>query len=490
MMRIMQAIFDSIFQPRSLAVVGVSQDPQKWGFHILFNVLKGGYRGRVFGVNPRGSEILGVRIFPTIGQIPEPVDLALLVVPPSDILNTIKDCGGKGIRAVIVITAGFGELGQQGKAIEGEMVRLARGFGMRLVGPNCQGVTSPKPFRLYAHMPPLFPSAGGISFVSQSGNLISSVFRLGETLGAGFRRVVSSGNEADLSTIDFLEYFLADPETKVIMSYLEGVREEQDFFQRICPVAAQKPLLMLKAGQTQAGMKAAKSHTGSMSGADPLFNGLCRQAGIIRLETLEEMIDLAMALGTQPLPKGRRVGVITVGGGWGVLGADYCMKAGLVVEDLPEALVRALDKVFPPWWNRINPIDTVAGYRKGDILRALELFLQSEKFDGVLMLGFGWRVARGSILTAQASDPNDPMVMAGQDWINEEMENFEALPGLIQKFRKPVILASDVLHFIPGYPQAFHERGLAAYPSLQRAVRAYAGLVHRSEVLQKGKGRG
>lgn len=489
MIPFMPTVFDSIFQPRCLAVVGASQDPQKWGFHILLNILKGGYRGQVFGVNPRASEILGVRVFPRISYIREPVDLALLVVPPSDVLNTIRDCGEKGIRAGIVITAGFGELGQEGKAIEGEMVRLARAMGMRLVGPNCQGITSPNPMRLYAHMPPLFPSAGGISFVSQSGNLISSMFRLGETLGVGFRRIVSSGNEADLATIDFLEYFLEDPETSVLMSYLEGVKEGGGFFERIRPIAARKPLLMIKAGQTQAGMKAAKSHTGSMSGADPLFNGLCRQAGIIRLETLEEMLDLAMALSTQPLPKGRRVGIITVGGGWGVLAADYCMKAGLVVEDLPKALVRALDKVFPPWWNRINPIDTVAGYRKGDIRRALELFLQSERFDGVLMLGFGWRIARGSILKAQASGPNDPMITAGLDWISEEMENFDALPGLIQRFKKPVILASDVLHFIPGFPRAFQEKGLAAYPSLQRAVRAYAGLVRRYEVLQRGRER-
>lgn len=484
MMHLMPEFFENLFQPRSVAIVGTSQDPQKWGFHILLNVLKGQYTGRVFAVNPRGSEILGVRVYPSIAQIPEPVDLAVLVAPPADIMKILGDCGQKGINAAIVITAGFGELGENGRAIQDEMVRLARALGIRLVGPNCQGVVSPDPFRLYAQMPSFFPPAGGVSFVSQSGNVITSLLSLSVNQGMGLRHVISSGNEADLTTIDFLESFLADPGTKVILSYLEGVREGRDFFRRIRPVAKKKPLLMLKAGQTEAGVKAAKSHTGSLSGVDPLFNGLCRQAGIIRLETIEEMVDLALALSTQPLPRGRRVGIITLGGGWGVLGADYCVKAGLIVEDLPEELIRALDQVLPPWWNRMNPIDTVAGYRKGDILQTLELFLQSDRFDGVLILGFGWRVARGSLLKAEAKDPGDPMARAGEDWIAEDMQSFDAFPGLIQRYGKPILLASDVLHRIPGYPQSFRNKKLAGYTSLHRVVRAYAGLVERYAFLQ------
>ena len=484
MMPMMSSIFQHLFQPHALALVGASQDPQKWGFQILLNILQGGYRGRVFIVHPRGAEILGVRAYRSIDEIPEPVDLALLVVPSSEVLETIGECGRKGIQAAIVITAGFGEVDPQGQETEREMVALAHRFRMRLVGPNCQGVVSPGPFRLYAHMPPLFPPAGGISVVSQSGNLITSLLRIGETQGLGFRWVVSSGNEADLGTLDFLEAFDTDPETRVILSYLEGVKNGQDFFRRVRPIGQRKPLLMLKAGQTEAGARAARSHTGSLSGTDPIFLGLCHQCGIQRLETLEEMVDVSMALATQPLPQGRRVGILTLGGGWGVLGADYCLKAGLILPDLPRRLVKALDQTLPPWWNRINPIDTVAGYRKGDLIKALELLLRSKVFDGVLVFGFGWRTARGKQLQTQAQGPQDPMASAGQAWIDEDWETLEALPGLIQSYGKPVLLASDVLHWIPGYPRIFQEKRLAAYSSLHRAVRAYAGLVERQAFLQ------
>lgn len=474
-----------LFHPQSIAVVGASQDPKKWGFHLLLNAIKGGYTGRIYPVNPREKYILGLKAYPTVAQIPEPVDQVILVIPPSDTLRVLQECGRNGAKIGVVITAGFGEINQDGKNLEEEMVRVAKSLGMRLVGPNCQGIVSTGSVRLYAHMPPQFPESGPLGVVSQSGNLATSIIELANSMYLGFSRIISSGNEADLQTADFLEYLAEDPQTKVILSYLEGIKDGEKFIRTAKRVSSQKPLLMLKAGQTEAGLKAAFSHTGALTGSDNLFDRLGRQTGIIRVETLQEMMDIATALLSQPLPRGRRVGILTLGGGWGVLAADYCAKAGLILPDLSKEMVKTLDKILPPWWNRINPIDMVAGYRKGDLIQSLELFLRSKQFDGVLMLGLGWRVVRGGFLRASAPTPQHEMEVAGRDWVEEEQKIFSDVLDLGRRYEKPILLASDMVHLVPGYAESMRSRRVAAYPSLHRAVRAYIGLVKRYEILQR-----
>jgi acetyltransferase len=480
--------WQAFFYPRSVAVVGASRDPQKWGFTLVFNILKGGYKGRVFPVNPREKEILGLPVYADLTRVPEPVDLAILIVPPADIPGVIRDCGRNGTKAGIVITAGFGELGPAGKALQETMTALARGFGMRLMGPNCQGLVSTEGASLCAHMPPQFPAAGPVGVVSQSGNLATSFITAGEAMGVGFSRIVSSGNEADLQTTDFLEALADDPATEVILSYLEGSRDGRAFFEAARKVSRRKPFIMVKAGQTEAGVKAAFSHTGALSGSDDLFHALFSQAGVIRAETIEEAIDLSAALISQPLPKGRRVGVVTLGGGWGVLAADYCAKVGLVVEELSPKMIAALNQTLPPWWNRLNPVDMVAGYRKGDLITTLELFLKSDRYDGVLMLGLGWRTVRGSLLIAEAKDPEDGMTAAGRDWVEEEKKIFAEVQGLGRRYGKPILLASDVIREIPSLAESVRARQVAAYPTLLRAVKAYQGLVRRSEIVENFKG--
>ena len=382
-------IWQAFFHPRSVAVVGASRDPQKWGFTLLFNILKGGYKGRVFPVNPREKEILGLPVYANMAGIPDPVDLAILVVPPADVPEVIRDCGKNGTKAGIVITAGFGEMGPEGKTLQETLTALAKGFGMNLMGPNCQGIVSTEGASLYAHMPPQFPPPGPVGVVSQSGNLATSFITAGEAIGLGFSLIISSGNEADLQTTDFLEALTEDPGTEVIISYLEGAKDGRKFLEKTKEASRKKPFIIVKAGQTEAGVKAAFSHTGALSGSDALFEALFTQAGAIRAETIEEAIDISAALVSQPLPKGRGVGVVTLGGGWGVLAADYCAKAGLIVGDLSSVMIKALNEVLPPWWNRLNPVDMVAGSRKGDLITTLELFLKSDRFDGVLMLGLG-----------------------------------------------------------------------------------------------------
>jgi len=311
----------------------------------------------------------------------------------------------------------------------------------------------------------------------------------GRLLGIGFSRIISSGNEADLQTPAFLEFLAEDPKTEVILSYLEGVKDGRKFLQTARKVSAKKSFLMVKAGQTEAGVKAAFSHTGALAGSADLFSGLCRQRGILQAETIEEMVDVAAALAAQPLPRGRRVGVVTLGGGWGVLAADFCSQAGLIVEALTPRMIRELDGVLPPWWNRMNPVDMVAGYRKGDLLTSMELFLNSDRFDGVLLLGLGWRAWRGEFLKSWSVAAEDGMEAAGQDWIEEEGRIFADLQELGRKYDKPILLASDVIQQTPGYEKAVRQRRVAAYPSLPRAVRAYLGLVERYEFLKRFRGK-
>lgn len=488
MKKIDKNFWEAFFHPRSVAVVGASRDPQKWGFTLVFNILKGGYKGRVFPVNPREKEILGLPVYANLGRIPEPVDLAIFIVPPADVPGVIRDCGKNGTKAGIVITAGFGEMGPEGKSLQESITRLAEGFGMGLMGPNCQGLVSTEGASLYAHMPPQFPPAGPVGVVSQSGNLATSFITAGEAMGVGFSRIISSGNEADLQTTDFLEALADDPATEVILSYLEGVRDGRTFVGKSREVSRQKPFIMVKAGQTEAGVKAAFSHTGALSGSDDLFRALFSQAGVIRAETIEEAIDLSAALVSQPLPKGRRVGVVTLGGGWGVLAADYCAKAGLIVEELSPKMIGALNEVLPPWWNRLNPVDMVAGYRKGDLITTLDLFLKSDRYDGVLMLGLGWRTVRGGLLIAEAKSPQDGMAAAGRDWVEEEKKIFAEVQELSRRYGKPILLASDVIREIPSLAESVRARRVAAYPTLLRAVRAYGGLVRRSEIVETLKG--
>lgn len=489
MKKIDKNFWEAFFHPRSVAVVGASRDPQKWGFTLLFNILKGGYKGRVFPVNPREKEILGLPVYTNMAHIPDPVDLAILVVPPAGILPVIQDCGKNGVKAGILITAGFGESGKRGKALEREMTAIAESFGIRLMGPNCQGIVSTEGASLYAHMPPQFPPPGPVGVVSQSGNLATSFITAGEDIGIGFSRIISSGNEADLQTTDFLEALAEDPGTEVILSYLEGVRDGRKLLEKTKEASRKKPFIIVKAGQTEAGVKAAFSHTGALSGSDALFEALFTQAGAIRAETIEEAIDLSMALISQPLPKGKRVGVVTLGGGWGVLAADYCAKAGLIVEELSSKMIKGLDKVLPPWWNRLNPVDMVAGYRKGDLITTLELFLKSDRFDGVLMLGLGWRTVRGNLLIADARNPEDGMAAAGRDWVEEEKKIFTEVQELGRRYDKPILLASDVIRDIPSLAEGVRARRVAAYPTLVRAVKAYWGLVRRSEIVEGFEGK-
>ncbi len=352
--------FNKFFEPRSVAFLGASGDVRKWGFRILFNIITGGYNGRLYPVNPKGEQIGTLKVYKTVNDIPEVPDLAVIVVPAAVILQAVRECGQKGIKAGVVITAGFAEVGKEGAVLQAEMVETASSYGMRLIGPNCFGLMSTSRM-LYAQMPNAFPPAGPIAVVSQSGNVGFTIARRAMSMDLGCSRVISTGNEADLHAEDFIEYLAGDQQTRVIMSYVEGFKNGRRLFDIATRASMKKPVIMIKVGETEAGASAARSHTASLSGSDAVFDGVCRQAGIIRVRNLQQLMNVGYGFLCHPLPKGNRVGIVTLGGGWGVLAADACARLGLDIVKLSDEIMKELDAFLPSWWSRNNPVDLAAG---------------------------------------------------------------------------------------------------------------------------------
>lgn len=377
---------DTIFNPRAIAVIGASRSPLKWGHIILGNIISGGYKGEIYPINPRESRIFGLKVYPDVGSIPDEVDLAVIATPSSIVPKVMEECVSKRVGAVVIISGGFSETGTQGAQLEQEVVRIAQRGWVLLVGPNTMGAFSAST-SLYALMPPVRPKGGHIGFVSQSGNLGTQMLRYGQVQGVGFSKYVSSGNEGDLHCEDYIEYFGQDQETKVILAYIEGLDDGRRFLEIARKVSARKPIVAFKAGRTKSGARAAKSHSGALAGSSQIYDAVFRQAGIIKAFTTEEMLDLARAFVSLPLPKGKRVGILTWGGGWGVVAADACEYFGLEVPHLSSESIQELDKILPPYWSRGNPVDLVGVLDRASHLKCLEILAGCERVDGIIALG-------------------------------------------------------------------------------------------------------
>jgi len=481
--------FLKLFEPESIAIVGASDSPLKWGFRILYNTIQGTYTGRLYGVNPKHSSILGVRTYPNVSELPETVDLAVIVVPPPAVLTVVQECVERGVKAVVVNTAGFGELDDEWARAEQEKIaRTAAAAGMLLVGPNCAGVASPEPHNLYSGMIYRFPGPGGLSMVSQSGNVGMTVLSWGELHKVGIARFISSGNEAVTRTEDFLRFFADDSRTLSILSYVEGTRQGRRLFDALRYAAARKPLVLLKGGRTEAGMRAAASHTGSLASPISLFKAACRQAGVTLEDNIYAAMEVAASFVRQPLPKGRRVAIVSEGGGWGVIAADACAEAGLDVIDLPDETIAELDSFLPDWWSHSNPVDMVAGSQLANMSRAVETVVKCPEVDAVLALGIGFVCSRTSRLRHSDEAVRrgiNRMLAAGRDI---DVMNVQKIAELIDKHGKPILAASDTVltAYGPVPNEAVFElesRGVYVYSSPSRAARTLAHMVERYEFL-------
>jgi len=381
--------WQALFRPASVAVVGATSLPGTVPYDLFHNLRRDGFPGPVYPVSPRGGAIDGVPAFKYVIDIPDPVDLAVIVFPSSVCDLALEQCGRKGIPAAIVISAGFRENGPAGAQREARLREIAGRYGMLLLGPNCLGLINTDPaVRLNASFARRAPQPGGIGFLSQSGALCTAVLDYAQGRHIGFSSLVSFGNKAGVTEIELLEYLARDPRTRVILLYLEEVTDGRGLMAAARRVVAEegKPVLALKAGRTRAGAAAASSHTGSLAGSDDVCDAAFRQAGILRCATVGELLDLGVALAGQPVPRGNRVAVITNAGGPGVLVSDRAVRAGLVLASFLPATSAALKKSLPLTASLTNPVDLIGDARVERYRDAVSAVLADPGVDGVLVL--------------------------------------------------------------------------------------------------------
>jgi acetyl coenzyme A synthetase (ADP forming)-like protein len=382
-----EASLRPFFYPRSVSVVGASREPTSIGYRIVDALIMNRFQGAVYPVNPHAATIRSLPAYASLGDIPGPVDLAVVAVPREAVLRVVDDAAARGVKALVVITAGFAETGAEGRALQQRLLEKVRGYGMRMVGPNCLGLINTDPeVSLDASFSPLFPPAGAVAMSSQSGALGLGILSLALRRQLGISNFISVGNKADISGNDLLQYWEEDPKTKVILLYLESFGNPRRFARIARRVGRSKPIVAMKAGRTQSGTRAAGSHTAALAASEVAVDALFRQAGVIRAETLDEMFDLAAALGDQPLPRGRRVAIVTNAGGPGILCADACEAGGLSVAPLADKTRAHLASFLPPSASVTNPVDMIASATPDQFRRAVETVLGAAEVDSAIVI--------------------------------------------------------------------------------------------------------
>lgn len=449
---------ERLFRPRSIAILGASEDFVKISGRPLKFLLDKGYAGKIFPVNPKYEKVAGLRCYPSVAEIAEPVDLAIVAVPAAAVPEAVTQCAAKGIPAAVVFSSGFGEVGEEGRHLERQVAELARRSGLRLCGPNTLGFmnTFDRVMATFSQAGEGEVPAGPVAFVTQSGAFGTAIFALARQRGLAFGYFVNSGNEADLEFADLLDFVVADPKVRVVSGYIEGLKDGR----KLLAVADRalelgKPIVITKVGRSTAGARAALSHTGSLAGSDRVYTGVFRQKGIIRAAQEEELLDLVSAFSLCPLPEGRGLGIVTQSGGAGVLMADRAEEVGLSVPDLAEETKTALRRVIPAFGSVKNPVDITAQFIADPTLlrRSLEVVLQDPRVDAAIFyLGLMERFA---------------------DQVVTNLEQVHA------ETRKPLVVAWV------GAPEAglraLREGGICALPSATRAVNAVRGLVEYAE---------
>jgi acyl-CoA synthetase (NDP forming) len=479
MKNIAEPDFELLFNPRSIALIGASNNLGKWGAIVFLNIVLGGYQGKLYPVNPREETILGHKAYPKLSLISEPVDLAIIAIPAHLTMEAVQDCIRKEIRMAIVITSDFSETGEEGARLERELTETARASGLRLVGPNTMGIFSASA-SLTALMPPVRPRKGKVSLVSQSGNIGTQMLGWGEKFGVGFHKYVSSGNEGDLRSEDYLAFLGKDLETEVVLLYIEGLDDGREFFETSRKITPYKPMVAFKGGKTVAGARAAKSHSGAMAGVNELYEAAFRQAGIIWASTTEEMLEWAAAFSSLPLPRGNRVGILTRGGGWGVITADACNEFGLDVPPLEEKIIKAMDAFLPSYWSRGNPVDMVATIGMEEYIRGLEALISWDNVDSVISLS-GNAGPLATIVPDVRKRAESVIPPEKMDKLIQQISEARALISqrvgeLMQKYRKPIFAVGANLVRGRGSSQP-EQSPMAQFRTPERAAKA-AGVLY------------
>jgi acetyl coenzyme A synthetase (ADP forming)-like protein len=432
-------MLDALMRPRSIAVIGASRTPNTIGYQILDNLLRHGYQGAVYPVNPRAEAIHSIRAYPSVEAIPDAVEMAVVVVPKQHVVEAAEACGRKGVRALVVISAGFKEIGGAGIEREKALMEVVRRHAMRLVGPNCMGVLNTATDRsMNATFAPSMPPPGPVSFMSQSGAMGVTILDYAAEYGIGISQFVSVGNKPDVSGNDLVQYWADDERTGVILMYLENFGNPRKFTQLAREITRRKPIIAVKSGRSGAGARAASSHTGALAGADSATDALLRQCGVLRADTVEEMFDLAMAFSHQPIPRGNRVAIVTNAGGPGIIIADACEAHGLVVTELAEETRARLAAHFPEEASLHNPVDMIASANPQSYRIAVEAVLADPNVDAVIAtfvppLGVRQEDVAEAIVDVAAGQKEKPVlaVLMGREGLPQGLAELNAagIPG-------------------------------------------------------------
>ncbi|MGH8597950.1 MAG: acetate--CoA ligase family protein, partial [Gammaproteobacteria bacterium] len=382
---------DAIFRPKSVAVIGASNRDGSVGNAIFKNILLGGYCGTLSPVNPNATSIAGVRAYRDVGEIPDDVDLALIIVPAASVPAVLDQCGRIGVRGAVVVSAGFKEIGPEGAEMERRAVWTAHRYRMPLIGPNCLGVINTETdVMLNASFARAMPKRGNIAFVSQSGALCAGILDYARGRDIGFSKFISFGNKADVTEVDLLRYLAEDDATDLILMYLETLADGRAFIQLAREItgeiAHRKPILAIKSGRTLQGAAAARSHTGALAGSDAVYDAVFAQAGILRVDTVEELFDFAVGFSRQPLPKGNRFAIVTNAGGPGIMATDAAIRYGLELATLRPETLESLKAKLPPTANLSNPVDVIGDATSDRYESAVKAVLADPSVDGLVVL--------------------------------------------------------------------------------------------------------
>ena len=447
---------NKMFKPDSVAVIGASNTPGKVGYIIIDNIISGGYKGKVYPINPKGGEIQGLKAYENIKDVPEKVDLVVMSIPAAFVNESIKDCGEAGVENMVVISAGFKEIGEEGAKLEEELVALSKEYGINIIGPNSLGITdSHTP--LNSSFAQMMPPKGNIAFISQSGAMMVALLDWSLTSGIGFSKVISLGNKAGVTETELMNYLAEDPETAVIICYLESISDDDNFVKAMRQTTAKKPIVVLKSGSSNAGAEAASSHTGALAGSDLAFDTAFEQSGILRVSSMAELFDIGLAFSKAPLPEGNNVAIITNAGGGGVLTVDEMERQGLELVQFDEETKEKLRKGIPEEGSVNNPIDVLGDAPVQRYKETLDIVLKDDQVDSLIIM----------VCPTASADP-DGIAAA----ILEERE----------KFGKPILVVNMGGPTFEAANHALRSHNVPTYVFPENAVDALAAMTTYAEL--------
>ncbi len=466
---------DPIFSPKSVAVVGASTSPGKVGHDIFVNILKGGFQGTLYPVNPKAKSISSVRAYPSIADLPEAPDLAMIILPPKLAVQAVQDAIAKEAKGIVIVSAGFKEVGGEGLEMENKIVEMCRKADVRLVGPNCLGVINPAAdVSLNASFSARMPEAGNVSFMSQSGALCTAVLDFAADRDFGFSKFISIGNKADVDEVDLLRYFHRDPQTEVIMIYVEELQRGQAFIEAAKEITGgdfqPKPILVIKSGRTSAGAEAAASHTGSLAGSEAVYDAIFAQSGIIRVDSIDELFDFAAAFAyknenalgklRRKVPLGPRVAIVTNAGGPGIVATDMTVVSGLELASFSPETTEDLKRHLPATANFHNPVDVIGDAAQDRYENALAAVIRDEGVDGAMV-----------ILTPQS--------------MTNAMGTAESIVRIARRSHKPILCCFMGIIDVSSGVQYLQENGVPVYRFPENAAKAFGALYRYSKWLNR-----